>query len=309
MVLLDLFLGQVHPVPSRSRPPAGAKMPSASQPVPNRETPQSLYPHERGQVNRPQQRPAIGKTTAPAAFPTGNNLHPPCHIIGFFCPRFLSGFQAEDPGAFSFWYHFQPVDDRSGDFPVMAQELLLRVNSPYAGIALLQSHPTPEPVTDKTAPDAIFAASRTDGAFPDPPTGNPEKWDAAVIRAAIPIFMTRVSPLFDSCTRVLLIDIEQNREVDRKEIYLDALSLNERVTILRKSGVTTVICGGISEMLETMLAGADIELIGDITGEVDQVLDAYLTERLDEPRFHLPVFRTNASIPGIDGKEKGHESR
>ena len=56
-------------------------------------------------------------------------------------------------------------------------------------------------------------------------------------RIAIPIFRMKVSPVFDSCTRVLLVDIEKDREVDRKEFYLDALSLNERLTILHKSGV------------------------------------------------------------------------
>ena len=130
-----------------------------------------------------------------------------------------------------------------------------------------------------------------------------------MIRVAIPIFKQRVSPVFDSCTRVLLVDIEDDREVDRKEIYLDALSLNERVKILCKSNVTAVVCGGISGVLEKMLTGAKIELIGDITGRVDQVLRAYLTHRLDEPRFHMPVFRANAQEPVIGRKEKGHERR
>jgi len=132
---------------------------------------------------------------------------------------------------------------------------------------------------------------------------------SAVIRVAIPTFKQRVSPVFDSCTRVLLVDIEDDREVDRKEIYLDALSLNERVKILCKSHVSAVVCGGISEVLERMLTGAKIELIGDITGQVDQVLKAYLDRRLDEPRFHMPVFRANAPEKGIGKKEKNHESR
>ncbi|MGD8367679.1 MAG: hypothetical protein PVG78_08555 [Desulfobacterales bacterium] len=133
--------------------------------------------------------------------------------------------------------------------------------------------------------------------------------DEAVIRVAIPIFKERVSPVLDSCTRVVLVDIVNDHEVDRKELYLDALSLTERVRILCKSKVAAVVCGGISELLETMLTSAGIDLIGDITGEVDQVLAAYLAKGLDDPRFHMPGLQSVPHPKGIHGKENDHERR
>jgi predicted Fe-Mo cluster-binding NifX family protein len=131
----------------------------------------------------------------------------------------------------------------------------------------------------------------------------------AMTRIAIPTFRVRVSPVLDTCTRLLFIDIEQGREIDRKEVYLDALSLTERLTILRKSRVSIVICGGVSEVLENMLLSAKIDVISDITGEIEPVLQAYLSKRLDEPKFHMPGFRTMPQAQGIHGKEKDHESR
>lgn len=113
---------------------------------------------------------------------------------------------------------------------------------------------------------------------------------AAVTRVAIPIFRKKVSPVFDSCTRVLLVDIENNREVDRKEIYLDSLSLTERLTLLLKSGVSVVICGGISNVMENMVVGKKIDLFSNITGEIGYVLKAYLTNELDRSQFQLPGF-------------------
>ena len=107
-------------------------------------------------------------------------------------------------------------------------------------------------------------------------------------RIAVPIFRSRISPVFDSCTRILLVDIQKNREIDRKEIFLDELSLTERVTILRKSGVTTVLCGGISGIMEKMLSSAKIDLISDISGTIDGVLAAYLAGNLDAPQFRMP---------------------
>ena len=109
-----------------------------------------------------------------------------------------------------------------------------------------------------------------------------------MVRVAIPIFRSRVSPVFDSCTRVILVDIEHNQEIDRREIYLDELSLTERVTILQKSRVKIIICSGISDMLQNMLESVKIYLITGIAGDVEQVVAAYLSERLKEPRFQMP---------------------
>jgi predicted Fe-Mo cluster-binding NifX family protein len=110
-------------------------------------------------------------------------------------------------------------------------------------------------------------------------------------RLAIPVFKSRVSPVFDTCTRVLLVDIETDcsiDKIDKHEIYLDGFSLSERLTILKKSDVTIVICGGISGTLQQMLRRAGIELITGIAGAVDQVLSGYMVRALGEPRFHMP---------------------
>jgi predicted Fe-Mo cluster-binding NifX family protein len=131
---------------------------------------------------------------------------------------------------------------------------------------------------------------------------------AAVTRVAIPIFRKKISPVFDSCSRVLLVDIVKNREVDRKELYLDALSLTDRVAILQKSGVSVVICGGISDVMESMLVGVKIDLICDITGEVDHVLKAYLDQGLDQTQFHIPGFRPDSHKKGTNARKRDHEN-
>lgn len=122
-------------------------------------------------------------------------------------------------------------------------------------------------------------------------------------RVAIPIFRMKVSPVFDSCTRVLLVDIEKNREIDRKEFYLDSLSLNERLTILHKSGVEVVICSGISEVMEKMVLGKKIELISNITGEIESVLKAYLNGELSRAKYHGPGFQDSSAQKGTHTQE------
>jgi len=107
----------------------------------------------------------------------------------------------------------------------------------------------------------------------------------------IPVFQSRVSPVFDTCTTVLVIKFEQDREIERGETYLDELSLTDRANILLKLNITVLICGGISDVLYNMLKNAGIRLISGIAGRVDQVFDAFISGHLDEPRFYMPGYK------------------
>jgi len=107
----------------------------------------------------------------------------------------------------------------------------------------------------------------------------------------IPIFQSRVSPVFDTCTTVLIIKFEQDLEIERGETYLDELSLTDRVNILLKLNVTVLICGGISDVFYNMLKNAGIRLISGIAGKADQVFDAFISGHLDEPIFYMPGYK------------------
>lgn len=111
-------------------------------------------------------------------------------------------------------------------------------------------------------------------------------------KLGIPVFRSRVSPVFDTCTRLLVITYEQDQEIDRSEVYLDRFSITDRVTILRDLGITVLICGGISDTLYRMLKGAKIRPITGIAGQADRVFDAFLSDHLHEPSFLMPGYKT-----------------
>ena len=110
-------------------------------------------------------------------------------------------------------------------------------------------------------------------------------------RILVPIFQDRVSPVFDSCTRILVIDVQGKREIDREAIYLDSLTIAERVPILRRLKPSVVICGGISEEMDRILDLLDIHLVQGVAGNVDEVVEAYLLNRIDDPLYCMPGFR------------------
>jgi CheY-like chemotaxis protein len=107
-------------------------------------------------------------------------------------------------------------------------------------------------------------------------------------KVAVPIFRSRVAPVFDYCVRVSVFDIGDDRQIERNELYLGTLSPTERVGALIKEGVTTLICGGMSDSLDKMLQTSSISVIGGIAGQVEEVLEAFMSNRIDEPQYCMP---------------------
>jgi len=109
-----------------------------------------------------------------------------------------------------------------------------------------------------------------------------------VATIALPVFQSRIAPVFDSCIRVLLIQIEHQRELARSELNIENLLASERVSTLKRAGVTTLICAGISNVLHAMLESAGIRVTPGIIGQVDEVITAYVSNRLDDSQFCMP---------------------
>ena len=105
---------------------------------------------------------------------------------------------------------------------------------------------------------------------------------------ALPVFQYRIAPVFDSAVRVLVLEIEHQRELARSELHIKNLSGSERISILKRVGVTTLICAGISNILHTMLESADIQVRPGVVGQVEEVIRAYIDNQLDDPRFLMP---------------------
>jgi len=113
-----------------------------------------------------------------------------------------------------------------------------------------------------------------------------------MIRIAIPIFHHRVSPVLDTCTRLLVIDYDGRCEIDRREVAFDMYSPIERFEIVKKLNLDAIICSGVSELFDRMLRGAGIRLICGIAGDVKEVADAFLRNRLDAPCFRMPGLKS-----------------
>jgi predicted Fe-Mo cluster-binding NifX family protein len=109
-------------------------------------------------------------------------------------------------------------------------------------------------------------------------------------KVAIPTFQNRVSPVLDTCKHILVININEESEIDRENVFLGDLSLNERCRIFEKLDVSVIICGGISQTFGKLLKRARLQVINGIAGDVEDILSAYLDGFLDNPKFYMPGY-------------------
>ncbi len=108
------------------------------------------------------------------------------------------------------------------------------------------------------------------------------------MRTAIPIADGRISPVFDVARRLLVVDIENEREVRRAEEVLEEPELAARARRVAELGVGVLICGAISRPLEAMLLSTGVEVISQTCGPVEDVLGAFVLGQLSEQAFVIP---------------------
>ncbi|RKY23603.1 MAG: hypothetical protein DRP62_05595 [Planctomycetota bacterium] len=108
------------------------------------------------------------------------------------------------------------------------------------------------------------------------------------MKIAIPIYGDNVSNVFDFAHRLLLVEIENGKVIERSEIELKDESLLQRAGQLKDLGIDVLICGAISQALANMVTASGIQLLPYVTGSVNDVLEAYLSGQLVQPQFSMP---------------------
>ena len=119
------------------------------------------------------------------------------------------------------------------------------------------------------------------------------------MKIAIPTWNGRVSPVFDSASRLLVVEVGDEGKYSRFETDISEHFLPSKTMRLTGLGVDTLICGAISRPLAYMVTTAGINLIAWISGQVEDVLQAFLRGNLFDIQFLMP------GSPGQWGKGPG----
>jgi predicted Fe-Mo cluster-binding NifX family protein len=109
-----------------------------------------------------------------------------------------------------------------------------------------------------------------------------------MITAAFSLWQGRIAPVFDESKQIQLVQVETGQIVRHQIEYLPELLPIQRALALVNFGVDELICGAISKPLQQMIEGQSIKVIPFISGDLHEVVSAWLEHRLMEAQYIMP---------------------
>jgi predicted Fe-Mo cluster-binding NifX family protein len=94
--------------------------------------------------------------------------------------------------------------------------------------------------------------------------------------------------VFDVCRELLILTVENGVVEQRTSESIDGASPPLKIERLVDLGVDTLICGAITEALHQELVSREVEVLGFVAGEIEEVTQAYLTGGLPGPSLAMP---------------------
>jgi len=89
-----------------------------------------------------------------------------------------------------------------------------------------------------------------------------------------------VAPCLEYSATIAIFTIAKGDVVDQLDFPFRSTDPLDRVRLLRDQSVDTVICGGVQDVFADLVRASGIQLISWVSGNVEDLLDRYLTGRL-----------------------------
>lgn len=108
------------------------------------------------------------------------------------------------------------------------------------------------------------------------------------MKLALTIWGNRISPVFDSARKLLIVEVENNKVVKRQYESINFEMDSDLAQILSDLKINVLICGAISRGFSNIIETSAIKLIPFITGHVDTVLESYIENNRVIANFFMP---------------------
>ncbi|RLB08234.1 MAG: hypothetical protein DRG50_00420 [Deltaproteobacteria bacterium] len=119
------------------------------------------------------------------------------------------------------------------------------------------------------------------------------------MKVAIPINGDRIAPRLSLAKEVVVAELKGRREVGRERLNISGLYPMEIPDFLASKGVTKVIAAGVDWYLQEIFRLHNIDVTWGIMGNVDEVLNFYLTEGLQMGMGLCPPRRSRRRFRGF----------
>jgi predicted Fe-Mo cluster-binding NifX family protein len=108
------------------------------------------------------------------------------------------------------------------------------------------------------------------------------------MKVALTIWDGRISPVFDVCREARILCIDDRTVASEEQVQFDGERPASNVERLVSLGVQVLVCGAISEPLQSDLLARGIDVIPFVAGEADDVVKAYLSGNLPNHALLMP---------------------
>ncbi len=108
------------------------------------------------------------------------------------------------------------------------------------------------------------------------------------MKVALTVWENRISPVFDSANMLLIAEIENKKVLKRGYERLNPEQPAYFINTMSQLGVSTLICGAISQIPANIIEGAGIKLIPFISGNVETILTHFSKGMPITPKFLMP---------------------
>ncbi|HOP27186.1 MAG TPA: NifB/NifX family molybdenum-iron cluster-binding protein [Candidatus Sabulitectum sp.] len=109
------------------------------------------------------------------------------------------------------------------------------------------------------------------------------------MRIALTVWNGRIAPLFDVAGTLVVAEVS-GKEVPERTVlpFPQNSGTMSRAAFLAENGVSVLICGAVSRQVHRMLALSGIEVHPFVSGDAEEVLQAFLSDTLESPVFRMP---------------------
>ena len=108
------------------------------------------------------------------------------------------------------------------------------------------------------------------------------------MKVALTVWENRISPVFDCAQMLFIVDIIERRATGGHFEPFHCETPFSRAAKLSDLSIEVLICGAVSNLFASIIETQGITIIPFIAGVADEVLDAYLMERLCDSKFQMP---------------------
>ena len=108
------------------------------------------------------------------------------------------------------------------------------------------------------------------------------------MKAAVSIWQDRVAPVFDVSDTIVVVEIKKSTVNAKSLERLDANDSSAKILKMVRLEIDMLVCGAVSRSLCDLIAASGILVVPFVSGQVNEVIQALMDDRLNEERFDMP---------------------